>query len=137
MKPLFSPATCHHPQRGMTLIEVMVALFIFAFAGVSVMKAVTEHLRGVGVLQELTFATYVANNRMTEVQLDQRWPPRNNLKGSEEMAGATWYWQQTVLETQEKDLLSVEIQVSSDEAGEFVVTSINSFVAKPASGSSP
>lgn len=133
----FSPATGHHPQRGMTLIEVMVALFIFAFAGVSVMKAVTEHLRGVGVLQELTFATYVANNRMTEVQLDQRWPPRNNLKGSEEMAGATWYWQQTVLETQEKDLLSVEIQVSSDEAGEFVVTSINSFVAKPASGPSP
>jgi len=124
-------------QRGMTLIEVMVALFIFAFAGVSVMKAVTEHLRGVGVLQELTFATYVANNRMADVQLNGRWPPQANLKGSEEMAGITWYWQQIVLETQEKDLLSVEVQVSTDEAGEFVVTSINSFIAKPANGPSP
>jgi len=133
---MFSPPRIARKQRGMTLIEVMVALFIFAFAGVSVMKAVTEHLRGVSVLQELTFATYVANNRMTDVQLDQRWPPQNNLKGSEEMAGATWYWQQKVLETQEKDLLSVEILVSTDEAGEYVVTSINSFVAKPVSGAS-
>ena len=120
--------------RGMTLIEVMVALFIFAFSAVSVMKAVTEHLRGVSVLQELTFATWVANNRLAELSLEEKWPPQNNAKCTEEMAGATWYWQQKTVETQEKDMLSIEVSVSTDEAGENIVTSVNTFLSRPVVG---
>lgn len=124
-------------QKGMTLIEVMVALVIFAFSALSVMKAVTEHLRGVGVLQEMTFATWVANNRLTQLSLEEKWPPQNNVKGSEEMGDATWYWQQKVLETQEKDMLSIEVIVSTDQAGEHSVTSVSTFLAKPVSGPRP
>ncbi|MCY7295667.1 type II secretion system minor pseudopilin GspI [Alteromonas sp. a30] len=120
--------------KGMTLVEVMVALFIFAFSSVSVMNAVTEHLRGVSVLQDLTFATWVANNRLTQLSLEEKWPPQNNAKGAEEMAGATWYWQQKTVETQEKDMLSIEVRVSSDEAGENIITSVTTFLSRPVVG---
>ncbi|WP_269751479.1 type II secretion system minor pseudopilin GspI [Paraneptunicella aestuarii] len=120
--------------NGMTLIEVMVALLIFAFTATAVMKATTEHLRGVGTLEQMTFATWVANNRLTEVSLDEKWPPQNNVKGSEEMAGITWYWKQKVVKTQEENMLSVEISVSEDAAGENVLTTVSTFVAKPNQG---
>ena len=44
-------------QRGMTLLEVMVALFIFAMTGGAIMKAASEHLNGVGQIEEITIAT--------------------------------------------------------------------------------
>ena len=38
-------------QQGMTLLEVMVALFIFAMTGGAIMKAASEHLNGVGQIE--------------------------------------------------------------------------------------
>lgn len=116
---------------GLTLIEVMVALLIFSVTATAVMKAATEHLRGVSMLEEMTFATYVANNRMTQVSLEEKWPLQSTSKGSEELGGRTWYWQQKAIKTQEADMLSVEISVSLDQAGDNVVTTISTFIANP------
>ncbi len=118
-------------QRGLTLLEVMAAIAIFALTATSIMKAASDHLRGVAVLEELTFATWVANNRLNQVMVENAWPPQNNKKGSMEMAGTTWYWQQVVAETQDKDLRQVTIFVSSDEEGEKVATSVVTFVGNP------
>jgi general secretion pathway protein I len=79
---------------GMTLLEVLVALFIFALTGTAIMKAASDHLTGVGQIEEITFATWVANNRLTQLHIDNTWPIKNNQKGEQEMAGRKWYWQQ-------------------------------------------
>jgi general secretion pathway protein I len=117
-------------HRGMTLLEVMVALVIFALTGTAVMKAATEHLSGVGQIEEITFATWVANNRLTQVHLATTWPPKNNQKGSEDMADRTWYWQQQVMKTNDKDMLSIVVSVSLEEQFDQSITSVTSFVAK-------
>ena len=97
MKSPFS----HSPnnQKGMTLLEVMVALLIFALTGTAILKAAGDHLNNVGQIEAVTFASYVASNRLNQLQLDDTWPPKNNLKGSMEMADRTWYWQQKVTKT--------------------------------------
>jgi general secretion pathway protein I len=118
-------------QHGMTLLEVMAAIVIFALTATSIMKAASEHLRGIAVLEELTFATWVANNRLQQAQVENSWPPENNKKGSEEMAGRTWYWQQRVVETEDKDLRQVEVTVSVDPQGENIATSVVTFFANP------
>lgn len=121
-------------QAGLTLLEVMVALLIFALTGSAMIKAASDHIRSVGMIEEITFATWVANNRLTELQLESRWPPRNNHKGSQEMAGRTWYWQQLVTETNDKGLRAVEVSVSLQEGNQQNITSVSTFIAKPDEG---
>lgn len=117
--------------RGMTLIEVMVALAIFAITGVAILKATGDHIGSVGQIEEITFATWVANNQLSRSHLDNQWPPKNNQRGSVEMAGRTWFWQQIVTQTNDKDLRSIEIKVGLDSTYTNGVTSVVSFVANP------
>lgn len=118
-------------NTGMTLLEVMVALFIFAITGSAMLKAASEHLNGVGQIEEITFATWVANNQMTRTMLDSQWPPKNNQRGSEEMAGRTWYWQIQVLKTNDEDLRALEISVGLDQQYQSMVTTVVGYVSKP------
>ena len=115
---------------GMTLLEVMVALVIFAMTGTAVMKAASDHLNGVGQIEQITFATWVANNRLSQLTIDTTWPPKDNEKGSEEMADRTWYWQQKVLKTNDKDMFSIEVSVSLNEQHTDSITTVTGFVAK-------
>jgi general secretion pathway protein I len=119
-------------QQGMTLLEVMVALLIFAVTGTAILKASGDHLGGVRIIQDITFATWVANNRLTALQLEKTWPPKNNAKGSQEMAGSTWYWLQTVEKTVDEDLMLVEVSVSTEADSKNSVTSVSTYLVKKA-----
>ncbi|RDV24875.1 type II secretion system protein GspI [Alteromonas aestuariivivens] len=118
----------------MTLLEVMVALLIFALTGTAVLKAASNHLNSVGQVEQITFATWVANNRLNELKLTNQWPPKNNLKGSMQMADRTWYWQQTVKKTNDDDLRAIDIIVGLDERYESTLTTVTTYVAKPSEG---
>ncbi|GFD89335.1 type II secretion system protein GspI [Tenacibaculum sp. KUL152] len=120
---------------GFTLIEVMVALSIFALAGTAILKAASEHLSSIGQIESVTFANWVASNRLNQLQLETTWPPKNNVKGNMEMADRTWYWKQTVTKTNDDDLRSVTIFVGEDKTYNDSVTSVTTFVAKPTGGS--
>lgn len=130
MRPNTLPIKKRQYQSGMTLLEVLVALFIFALTGTAIMKAASDHLNGVGQIEEITFATWVANNRLTQLHIDNSWPIKNNEKGQQEMAGRKWYWQQRVNKTNDSDMVQVEVTVGLDERYEGSVTSASTFIAK-------
>jgi general secretion pathway protein I len=115
---------------GMTLLEVLVALFIFALTGTAIMKAASDHLIGVGQIEDITIATWVANNRLTQLHIDNTWPIKNNQKGEQEMARRKWYWQQRVMKTSDSDMVQVEVSVGLDLQYKGTVTSVKSFIAK-------
>jgi general secretion pathway protein I len=117
--------------RGFTLLEVLLAIGIFAITGTAVMKAASDHLNGVTQIEEITFATWVANNRLTEIQIEKKWPPKDAQKGSVEMAGRTWFWQQNVLKTPDKDLIGIEVEVGTDENYKRTLTAVTSYLANP------
>ncbi|MCF2947421.1 type II secretion system minor pseudopilin GspI [Paraglaciecola aquimarina] len=117
-------------KLGLTLIEVMVALVIFALVASAIVKAAGDNLGGVGQIENITFATWVANNRLTHLHLDKTWPVENNQSGSEDMAGRTWYWQQKVEKTNDKDMVLVEVTVGTDKALINSVTTITGFISK-------
>lgn len=118
-------------QRGMTLLEVMAALAIFALAGTAVMKAASEHLNSVSRVEEATLATWVANNRLNRVKLTATWPPKNNVRGTMEMGDRTWFWQQVVQKTADEDLRAIEISVGSDDQYEYFDTSVITYISRP------
>ncbi|WP_371194342.1 type II secretion system minor pseudopilin GspI [Glaciecola sp. SC05] len=119
-------------QIGFTLLEVLIAVAIFALAGGAVVKGAAEHLNAVSMLKNLTFATYVANNQLTEtsIRANTTWPPKNNLKGDTEMAQQQWFWEQTVLKTLDDDLLEVTVTVYKNADFTGSITSVTTFMAR-------
>jgi general secretion pathway protein I len=122
-------------QQGLTLLEVMVALLVFALTGSAMLNVINNHVITTGDLEEITFATWVANNRHHQLQyqlkIGEKWPPVNNQKGSEKMGERTWYWQQRVIATTDENLRSVEIRVGLDSEYQSSITSVTSYLAKP------
>jgi len=101
---------------GFTLIEILLALAIFAYAATSILGLIGTSANNLSQIEEMTFASYVANNRLAQMQVSKTWPPKDKDKGEVEMAGRTWYWQQKVLETEDKRLRSVTVSVSLDKS---------------------
>lgn len=120
-----------YSQQGLTLLEVMVAMFIFAMSGAALMKAATDHIQGLNEIENITYASWVANNELNNLLVEQQWPPENNRKGSVEMAGTTWYYRHEVSKTQDTELRQIEVFVAEDEQMENIVTSMTTFIANP------
>ena len=117
-------------QHGFTLIEVMLAMAVFAIAGVALLGVADNNYRHISHLEEQMFANWVASNQLVEVSLDKTWPPKNNRKGKVEMAGRTWYWQQKVIKTANKELRAVNMQVRLNEDDELVSASLMTYLAQ-------
>jgi general secretion pathway protein I len=129
---IFNRRTLANTQTGFTLVEVMVALAIFALAGGAVMKSAYEHLRSLSVLENVTFATWVANNELTRSSLEStiKWPLDKEKKGESIMGANTWYWEREVVKTADETLYQVTVTVSLQQNMSSPVTSVTSFLAK-------
>lgn len=104
------------PQlRGFTLIEVMLAMSIFALAALAALQVASEHMRSISYIEERTFATMVAANRMTQIHYEDTWPPQNGARGEMMLADRRWLWQQDVVETVTDGLREVTVRVYADE----------------------
>lgn len=117
-------------QKGFTLLEVMLAMAVFAIAGVALMSAANSNYRHISHLEETMLANWVASNQLVEVNLDKSWPPKNNQKGDIELAGRTWYWQQKVIKTTDKNMRAVTIEVRATKENKTFISSMTTYVAK-------
>lgn len=117
-------------QYGFTLIEVMLAMAVFAIAGVALLGVADNNYRHISHIEQQMFANWVASNQLVEVSLDKTWPPKNNRKGKVELAGKTWCWQQKVSKTTNKELRAVTMQVRLNEDDELVSASLMTYLAQ-------
>jgi len=117
-------------KTGFTLIEVMLAMAVFAVAGVALLGVADNNYRHISHLEEQMFANWVASNQLVEASLDKTWPPKNNRKGKVEMAGRTWYWQQKVVKTANKEMRAVTMEIRLDEDEELVTSSVTTYLAQ-------
>ncbi len=114
-------------SRGMTLLEVLVALAIFATAAISVIRSVSQHINTVSYLEEKMFAAMVVDNQMASVMLDTGELKAKN--GTEDLAGRTWYWKVSPVATTQPLLKAFDVSVATDKNASPVVT-VRSYVAK-------
>lgn len=128
--------TCQHTLknrnfRGFTLLELLMALVIFATAGVAIMQASSNHMRSVWQLEEMTIASYVANNQLQLALIDPRWPPREQLQGEVTMANRDWVWRLKASRVPDQDLRELNISVSLAEQPEVIIYQLKTFVGRP------
>ncbi|TXH97769.1 MAG: type II secretion system protein GspI [Rheinheimera sp.] len=115
--------------NGFTLIELMIAMAVFAIAGVAVMRATTEHIRAMGMIEEMTMAGYVAENQLQLARLETRWPPQPR-EGEAEMAKNRWKWVLEVLETDDAEFRMLKVTVRPVEEPERIVSRLQTFIGR-------
>ncbi|QOL26592.1 type II secretion system minor pseudopilin GspI [Thalassotalea sp. LPB0316] len=118
-------------SSGFTLIEVLLAMALFAIAGVALLGTAGNSSGNLLYLQQKTYANWVASNQLTEAVLSEQWPPQNNKKGKLELAKRDWFWQQKVLKTTDNNLRAIIIEVRLKENDELPSASMMTYVAKP------
>lgn len=98
--------------RGFTLLEVMVALAIFALVAASVLTAASSSLKNAARLEDKTLAMWIADNRLGELQLADPPPADGRANGELEFAGRRWQWQTQVEATSDPDMRRIIVWVA-------------------------
>ncbi len=114
-------------QHGFTLLEVMVALSICALTGLAAMQINSEHINNLSALQEQTYASWVAENRLVELNVGKK--VENNKEGEQEQAGIKWYWRQKATPTKDPEFVELKITIFTDSAMQNEVYELNTFIA--------
>lgn len=117
-------------QRGFTILELLIALAIFALAGVSVMQAANNHIRTLGMIEDITLAGFVAENELQLAKLDPKWPPELRREGEADMGHKHWVWVIESVETLDPDFRMLRIKVADKDSPENPVTTLQTFVGK-------
>lgn len=120
-------------NKGFTLLEVMLALAIFALAGTALVKTVNSSLMGSDHLETSTLANWVASNQLVELTLSDTWPPKK-ADGKVDMANREWFYQQIVTETEDTNLRAVTIEVRLDEKSDSTLASLTTYISNPKAG---
>lgn len=105
------------PQRGFTLLEVLVALIIISVALTAIFYALYADNRIASDLQTKTFAYWVAKNTLADYQVRNAHGP--NLPSSEEGEGVQlghhWKWTINVQPTPTEHVFAVIVDVKMDQ----------------------
>ncbi|WP_263144224.1 type II secretion system minor pseudopilin GspI [Pseudomonas sp. RIT-PI-AD] len=99
-------------SRGFTLLEVLVALAIFALVAASVLTASTSSLKNAARLEDKTLAMWVADNQLSEMQLADPPPGDGREQGELDYAGRRWQWQTQTEATSDPDMRRVQVWVA-------------------------
>lgn len=125
-------------QRGFTLLEVLVALAVLAFAMAALIKTGAENARAAAYLRDKTLAQWVAMNVIAEQQLSAAWPSKGTKRGNEEMGLHEWFWELRVAETFDEDVRRLEVAVRASEDKELTpVVTLVAFLARPMAAQGP
>ncbi|HEX5792421.1 MAG TPA: type II secretion system minor pseudopilin GspI, partial [Rheinheimera sp.] len=103
----------------------------FATAGMAIMQSSSAHIRNLSQLDDLTIASYIADNQMQLALLETEWPGKENSQGEVNMANRSWLWQQQVSKLADEDLRLVKITVSLAETPEQQLFQLQSYRGKP------
>jgi len=117
--------------RGFTLIEVLVALVVIAVALGALIEATGGQARQFGETRERLYASYVAQNALTDLELSRPYPDIGRSEGSTRLADRDWRWVIVVSSTVDDRMRRADISVErADEPG-FAYASLSGFLVSP------
>ncbi|MCK4744297.1 MAG: type II secretion system minor pseudopilin GspI [Sulfuriflexus sp.] len=115
-----------HSMKGMTLIEVLVALVIIAVALSAAIRSVNAGVANTDYLKQKSFAHWVAMNEIAEQQVNGIEGVKNEWK-EVEMVGRSWHINTKVIATAERAIFRVETKVYRERNDAAALANIVSF----------
>ncbi|MGL5007307.1 MAG: type II secretion system minor pseudopilin GspI [Plesiomonas sp.] len=117
-------------KRGFTLLEVLVALAIFAVAALAVVQAASGHIRSLSVLEEKLLASWVAENQQALLALMPAAERVREQQGQATLGGHTWYWRSKPVKTQAPLLQAIDLSVSPKASMSPTVAVLRSYFSR-------
>lgn len=96
---------------GFTLVEILVALAVLAIALTATAHALGNAVDTTAALRERVLARWVAEDRLTELELKSEWPALDTKEGDATMGGRRFHWVQETGVTPVTRLRRVEVSV--------------------------
>ncbi|OZG73572.1 type II secretion system protein GspI [Hahella sp. CCB-MM4] len=121
-------------QSGFTLLEVLVALLIFAISATALMSGMSQVLHQQERLEEKTFGNWIAENRVNEILIMNEFPKAGEKKEDLDYAGRHWQIKEAIINTPNPLMRRVEVSVNvymSDNINVKPVTTVTSFIGAP------
>jgi general secretion pathway protein I len=115
---------------GFTLVEVMVALAIAGLSLAAVAASISQMVDAGSAMQERTYASWIAQNKITELRLANVLPEVSLTSGEVEYAALEWAWRATISETGVENLFRVDVEVSYAGSDEIIRT-VTGFIGEP------
>jgi general secretion pathway protein I len=98
-------------MAGFTLLEIMVALAIFATLAAAVLSASQYVVSQTGAVEQRLFAAWLADNQLNELRLQAQLAVGQQQRAVR-MDRRDWLLRQSVSVSQDPRLLQVDVQVS-------------------------
>ncbi|HGY4637813.1 type II secretion system minor pseudopilin GspI [Acinetobacter baumannii] len=98
-------------SKGFTLLEVMVALAIFAVAAVALTKVAMQYTQSTSNAILRTKAQFVAMNEVAMMEINQEWLQGTQSK-QETSQGETWQIDKSAQSTISPNVQKIDLQVS-------------------------
>ena len=117
-------------HRGFTLVEVMVALAIIALALTAIAAKMSRMIDTSNSMRERTYASWIAQNKITELRLANVIPEVSTTSGDVEYADQTWRWRAVVSESGVENLFRVDVEVLYAD-GDAVIRKVTGFIGEP------
>lgn len=120
--------------RGFTLLEILVAVAVFAVVSASLIKNATQSVRQAAIIQERVYATWVAENEMSarraEIRTDASYPSVGTERAGVSMAGRTWDVVVVTDSTENENVRRVTVQVYKESDNTNPVVELDGFVGR-------
>lgn len=125
MRPAAPP-----PARsaGFTLLEVLVALVIVGLGMMAVFEQLNQTLNTAARLRDKTFATWIAEDRITELQVNGEYPDVGERSDDVKMARAEWVYTIKVSQIPDREMRRVDVTVSFADSPEDILAELAGFV---------
>jgi general secretion pathway protein I len=116
--------------RAFTLVEVMVALAIIALSLTAVAAKMSRMIDTSNSMRERTYASWIAQNKITELRLANVLPEVSATSGEVDYANTTWRWRAVISESGIEDLFRVDVAISYQD-GDDVIRTVTGFIGEP------
>ena len=118
------------PERGFTLIEVMVALAIVALALTAMASSMNTMIDNANTMRGRTYARWIAQNKIVEIRLAGELPEVGTNSGELEYGGTDWGWRTVISETGVESFMRIDVTVSLLD-NDYDIRTVTGFVGLP------
>lgn len=116
-------------QRGFTLLEVMVAVTVFAAVALAINETTSQSVSSALYLQDKTLAAMIADNQLTELRL-KGLPPLGEQRQPLPFANREWLVHTRVEKTDFPDTHRVTVSVADHQHKDSPLISLATIMGK-------